>query len=205
MSKQQRRRGMVAAGLAGVAIMVFTATAGASPVRFDNPAGAGHFDWAVPPGDPPVGLSVILSAADQTGVPLEPASFYQNNYATYDQIVGGSVGDVEVGGNPAVFLQALDAGDPIPSGAPWDNAGYANYPGYSYGLPYDVPTYIGVKFDLGSGDQYGWIGVVFASADFTADAFAWGYETEVGVPIAAGVPEPGSLAFGALAVCRRRP
>jgi hypothetical protein len=57
-------------------------------------------------------------------------------------------------------------------------------------LPEGVETYLGVSFDLGAGTQYGWIGVVRNAA--MLDAFAWGYETDPGVPIAAGAWPPCS-------------
>ena len=64
--------------------------------------------------------------------------------------------------------------------------------------------YMGVQFSDVDGDHYGWIGVVrHFPLDF--EAFAWGYETEPGVAIIAGIPAPGTLAtlaFGA-AVTRR--
>lgn len=51
----------------------------------------------------------------------------------------------------------------------------------------DQPRYVGVRFDSGTGIQYGWIGVVRNSTSGLAfDAFAWGYETTPGVPITAG-------------------
>ena len=96
----------------------------------------------------------------------------------------------------------------IPSGFTWNNQRYSQYAGYGPEtlLPEGTPTYLGLRFN-GPNYQYGWIGVVRTSQQL--EAFAWGYETEPGVPIAAGAPEPGSLAllaFGAAGVagCRRR-
>ena len=58
----------------------------------------------------------------------------------------------------------------------------------------------------GAGWHYGWIGVIRNAGNL--QAFAWGYESDLNTPIAAGVPEPGTLAmlaFGAaLALGRRR-
>ena len=199
MSKHEKnvgRSGMVAAGLA---IMVFATTAGASPIRFDNPAPGepGYFDWFGAGIGDTRALDITVPAGDQTGIPGVGA-FEQQNQPTYTWVTGYI--DERVQATPDPFLIGVDAGEPIPiSGFGWFSGAFVNYPGYSSPFPYDVPTYAAVSIDLGSGDQYGWIGVVFSSADFSLDAFAWGYETEPGVPIPAGIPEPGSLALLALA------
>jgi len=195
------------AALAAIVAVAVGTAAEASPIRFDNPPGAGHYEWFGGGPDEPIGLNITLSASDQTGEPLEPGAFHQTNNPDHTFISGGYDGEVEKGGPSDYFLVGLDAGVLIPSGLPWGSGGYTNYPGFDSPLPYDEPTYLGVRFDLGSSWQYAWIGVVFSSADYTVDAFAWGYETEVGVPIAAGAPEPGSLAllaFGAVAATARR-
>jgi len=207
MKHDKQRRTPMLLGLAALA-MVVTATPGyAAPVRFDNPE-AGHFEWF---GGEPEGfvLNVTLPASSQPGTLYDPGAFLQDNGADWTQVAGGTGGDLQVGGTPAVFLVGVNAGEPIPSGFAWDPMGYTNYPGYEdqTQLVYDEPTYLGVRFDPGDGTHYGWIGVVWASADLTLDAFAWGYETEVGVPIEAGIPEPGSLvmlAVGAAALASRR-
>jgi MYXO-CTERM domain-containing protein len=49
-------------------------------------------------------------------------------------------------------------------------------------------SYIGVRLTLADGIHYGWIG-----------GNGWGYETESGVAVAAGAPEPSFLALPALA------
>jgi hypothetical protein len=64
---------------------------------------------------------------------------------------------------------------------------------------------MGVRFNDVDGYHYGWISVVRNGLDL--DAFAWGYETEPGVPIIAGIPAPGTLAalaFGAVVTRRAR-
>jgi hypothetical protein len=69
---------------------------------------------------------------------------------------------------------------------------------------------MGVRFIDMDGYHYGWISVVRHGNDFLQldfDAFAWGYETEPGVPIIAGIPAPGTLAalaFGAVVTRRKR-
>lgn len=79
----------------------------------------------------------------------------------------------------------------------------------------DQIRYIGVRFNLGGGDLYGWIALRINSSDLlTGDVLGWAYE-DTGAAIAAGattgapVPEPSSLtllAAGAagLAALRRR-
>jgi hypothetical protein len=66
--------------------------------------------------------------------------------------------------------------------------------------------YLGVQFSDVDGAHYGWVSVYsYFYIDLNLHAFAWGYETEPGVPIVAGIPAPGTLAalaFGA-AVTRR--
>ena len=66
-------------------------------------------------------------------------------------------------------------------------------------------AYMGVRFSGVDGWHYGWIGVTYSAHAFSA--FAWGYETAPGVPIAAGAPAPGTvaaLAFGAAAISSRK-
>ncbi len=198
MNKQQRRRGMVAAGLAGVAIMVFTAAAGASPIRFDNPSGEGHFEWFGGSQNDPIGLDVTLPADEQTGAWGDGIlSFGQmNNPPTTGHVAAyWNTSGLQVGGDGDYALIGVDAGDPIPSGSAWKGNGEIYYEGYGSQLPEGVPTYLGVYFPVDDGTHYGWIGVVRQNT-LELDAFAWGYETEAGVPIAAGaVPEPGTLSL----------
>jgi hypothetical protein len=63
--------------------------------------------------------------------------------------------------------------------------------------------YLGLKMDLNNISQfnYGWIGVrITNEADATGEVVGWGYETQPGVPIGAGVvPEPSSLIIGLMA------
>ena len=91
------------------------------------------------------------------------------------------------------------------SGLPRATLGCVYFEGGYTNLPEGVEPYLGIRFDLGGGYQHSWLGVVHTGPEL--DAFAWGYETEVGVPIPAGVPEPGTLAalaVGAAALLGRR-
>ena len=201
-----------AMALAAAAAIAGGTQAYASPVRFENPAGAGHFDWAQDGGT--VVLDVTDPAAAQPGLAALPSAFEQVSFSAYyyDRIgaasfLNNAVTGVQVGGYGNYFVVGGASGDPIPSGSAWASYGFAYLPYYGgTALSEGLATYLGVRFDLGAGFQYGWIGVV--RTGFELDAFAWGYETDAGVPIAAGaVPEPSSLAllaFGAGAVTTRR-
>jgi hypothetical protein len=195
---------------AGAAIATGT-QAYAEPIRFENPVGAGHFDWAAGVFADAKWLDVTLDADSQpAGIGPgadTPASFWHHP-ASYGGVFNGG------GGAPNVLrdgyaLVGLGAGELVaPTGGQyWDRYGFVEYAGSGPLIPEGQPSYLGVRFDVGAGDQYGWIGVVRDGLEL--DAFAWGYETEPGEPIAAGIPEPGTLAalaFGAafVSLARRR-
>lgn len=188
--------------LAASAAIAAGTQAYAEPVRFDNPASGetGHFDWSGSPGDSTRWLDLTLPAESQPGEPELLTSLRQTIEAGGNSYVrgasGGAGASVEVGGFYDYFLTAVEGGEVIPSGAPWDFVGTTYYPGYGSELPEGQAVYLGVRFDLGGGNQYGWVGVVRTGIEL--DAFAWAYETEPGVPIEAGIPEPGTLAALAL-------
>ncbi len=208
-SRKSSSRRAVQALAAGAAIAAGT-QAYADPIRFDNLPGAEHFDWVpADPGDQTRWLDVAVAASEQPGSGADPAAFRQHfgTSGVGGQVQGGGtgMGAVQIGGPYGVFLLGVDSGELIPSGLPWGGEGYVYYPGFGSQLPEGVATYLGARFDAGAGNQYAWIGVV-RTGDFV-DAFAWGYETDPGVPIAAGAPEPGTLAllaFGACAAASRR-
>lgn len=180
----------------------------AVPVRFDNPPGAGHFDWTPPDPVTDVELDVRLPASSQPGLGSSPSDFGQHVDDTRGQVIGRQPGaELQLGGLYDLFLVGVDELDLIPSGFAWDYTGYTYYSGFGSELPEGQHTYLGLRFDVGNGIQYGWIEVVRTGMEL--DAFAWGYETDPGVPVAAGAPEPGTLAMlavgvGALAGRRRR-
>ena len=204
--------------MAAVAVVAGGTQAWADPIRYDNPAGPGHFVWYGADSSSPIGLEIISDAASQTGAfhgmgrfgqAFEPA----NGSSTVSGAWPGGLGDgeLEVGGAYGDSLLGVDAGTDIPSGLAWRSTGYIWYPGDPLYLPLGEETYLGVNFQMEDGTHYGWIGVeMFLDETITAywlDAFAWGYETDAGVPIAAGVPEPGTLALlaiGAVGVLSRR-
>ena len=204
---------------AQAALAVALAMAGATSaygavVRFDNPAGPGHFEWAVPVAAPGGFLDIRLSPEDQDqAVPFTEGVFrHLLGGAGPGSVVPGASSGLQTGiGYPASYgLVGVGAGVLVPTNSPdvgWNSvSSWHYYPAYGLYLePEGAPTYLGVRFDLGGGFHYGWIGVVRTGA--LLDVFAWGYETEPGVPIEAGaVPAPGSLAllaFGAAAGAAR--
>jgi len=191
------------AALAAIVAFAVPTQAEASPIRFDNPPGAGHFEW-MPPLDTYNTLDLTLPAGDQPGLEGGPSTLRQDRTSAGGQLTGAV--DVHVGGLSDLFVIGLEFGESIPTGAPWSNSGYIYYEGYDSELPEGETTYLGARLDLGSGYQYGWVEVVREWNGL--HAFAWGYETDPGVPIPAGAPEPGTLAllaFGALAAVGRRP
>ncbi|MCP4246319.1 MAG: PEP-CTERM sorting domain-containing protein [bacterium] len=199
----------MALGLAALAMMVVATNARAAAIRFDNPAhGApGHYEWPTTIGDQTHWLEVTLPATSQPGL-IDSLTGLQQKKASGDSRVQGVFGgaEVELGGMANFFAVGVDAGVLIPSGLAWGQTGYINFAGLeAEGPPEGQPTYIGMRFDPGDGTHYGWVGGVRNGWDF--EAFAWGYETDVGTPIPAGAPEPGALAMlavGAAAVLKRR-
>ena len=197
------------AALAGAVALAAGTSAYAAPVRFDNPAGPGHFNWA----SGAASLDLTLESALQTGGGLGPSNAYHAPSA--NGYVSGRDQGLEVN-HDSIILTSFGSGQLIGGGGGWANYAFVDYSAYGYPgqLPEGQAAYLGVRFDLGQGFQYGWIGVIATNLgggpptnNIALDAFAWGYETEPGVPIAAGAPEPGSLAllaFGAAGACARR-
>lgn len=173
--------------------------------RFENPEGPGHFDWGVEIGaGGPVELDVTRPFDQQGGT---SASSMAQALAppSVNSLTG--LATVEVGGLYDLFATDVAANTMIPSGAPFSNGlqAYVYYNGLGSEIAADTATYLGVRFDLGAGFQYGWIGVTRIGMEL--DAFAWGYSDIANDPIPAGIPEPGSLAMlacGATALLARR-
>jgi hypothetical protein len=205
--KAERRRPIRNGGaaLAAAAAIAAGTSAYADPIRYDNPAGEGHFDWAQ--GEGRFALDFTLEASQQSGDLFVPTSLAHQVYPSLGfGAVDGFNSGAELQFTSVYLLQGLDYGDAIPSGGGWYGVGYTLSPYYGSDLPEGLTRYFGVRFDVGSGWQYGWVGGIRTGLQF--DALAWGYETQPGVPIAAGAPEPGSLALLAMgtvgAMSRRR-
>ncbi len=91
------------------------------------------------------------------------------------------------------------AGEVVVAAASFSNDGL-HFTHYSRFGPffYRDPTYLGVTFQLNDGPHAGWIDILidpgFSKGQFDAHLFGFAYETDAGVPIAAGaVPEPPAL------------
>ncbi len=199
--KKKLRRKHAAQALAAATAIAGGTQAYASPVRYVNPAHGetGHFHWPAPSGIDTSILNVTFPPSDQ---PVDAAGgfrhFIPTGYTDRSRVAGRAGGQMQIDGS-GYFVAGVDSGVLIPSGTAWGSDQYIYYPGYGSELPEGQQTYLGVRFDLGSGSQYGWIGVVRTGIEL--DAFAWGYETEPGVPIGAGaIPEPGTLAMLAVGV-----
>jgi len=214
-ARRSRANAKAAGALAAGAAIAAGTQAYATPVRFDNPAHgeAGHFHWAPLAAPESVWLGMSAPASAQTGwfpsVPYGYMGFVQQYLAPS--------GDVSVFARRGEFvrqqgsrlLEAFAAGQQIgPSSGNWQSTADVRDDGQDAFTP-GVPTYIALRlpleysFDL----RYAWIGVIQDASTHTLETFAWGYETEIGVPVFAGAPEPGSLAllaFGVAAVARRR-
>lgn len=195
----------------GVAIAGGT-TVYADRTRIENPAGPQHFQWytGIPGSD--IWLDVMQPPSNQTALSGGVSSLRHAVQTGVSQLIGSASGsgsstvDIEKGGYYDAFVVGVDAGTLIPSGAQWGGDPLVYYAGFGSALPENVATYVGIRFNLGGGSQYGWIGIVRSGS--ALDAFAWGFESTPGVAIPAGaVPEPGSLAMlacGAVALLARR-
>ena len=68
--------------------------------------------------------------------------------------------------------------------------------------------YLGVRFTLADGLHYGWVEVGVLGLAPTGFVRSYGWETDAGIPIAAGAPEPSRSVFLLLGMtalfCRRR-
>lgn len=190
----------------------------ADAVRFDNDGSFGFIGQALDitlPADLQVGSQTAAEHAIELSSHIDK---YFTTYSLFDRFSAGG-GSVDFWSGPGNGLSV----DPLAAGAiigsdlsdgRWlgtSNFVRVEYPGYYYGeggtfspLTAGIPAYLGLRVDLGYGDgfRYGWMGVVWdpdspQGVGFL-DAFAWGYETEAGAPIGAGVPAPSGIALLAL-------
>lgn len=206
--------------LALAAAIAATSVAYAGPVRYDNDANYSWFysvlDITKSSADQTYG-----GVGDVTGT-----SFYMDYFADFypafsyaHHYLSGNGGSIWSAGFGDRYASPFNAGEligPGMNGGEWNQGSdfefawtaceyyYYNYQyyydctsGYRGLLPPDgSPTYVGARITIDNQFHYGWIGVTNNRGYI--DVFAWGYETEPGVAIAAGVPAPGAL--GVLAV-----
>lgn len=199
-------------------------------VRFENDT---NFDWYFTTLDitRSAASQTFGGVGDVTGtsIYLDYFSDFYPAFTYWHSYTSGNGAELWNSGFSNRYSSGFNAGDQIGpgmSGGAWNQSStlefyfiqgdaYYVYPyGYYYTytegnrglLPTDgSPAYIGVRLTIDSAQHYGWIGLTNSSGFI--DVFAWGYETEAGVGIAAGVPAPGTmglLAVGAAGVfCRR--
>lgn len=190
-----------------------------APVRFDNPDPAAGYTWTAPQWPPEGSLLDITRAADQQGLADAATSFYQivRSWDAPDEswvsfhgpTPGGGYGDVANRDGmsaraPTAFAPGAMIGpaaeytSQLTVGAMWDEDSGNVFRLY---IGDAEPEYAGVRYSLDGGQSYhyGWILVKWNVSDYRFDALAWGYETQSDTPIAAGAPEPASVAILALA------
>lgn len=219
MSQSAKSRG---GELVAAAVVIAGGTSAyAEPVRFENEGN--QFDWLFNTLD-------ITMPSDMQGGPINGSSIHMNYFGdyyptfsyqhTYSDQAGAFVFSSGFNNN---YAAPFESGQII-NGDPGEGAfeqfftfeftftacdyydPYDCYDGNRGILPEGVETYLGVSITLDSNVHYGWVGVVRSGAFL--DVFAWGYETEAGVGIPAGIPSPaalGALAFGAAGGLIRRP
>lgn len=195
----------------------------AGPVRFENTTG---YEWRYSV------LDLTLAAEDQIGgtrydvtgsslyLYFDESDFYPYRYS-FEYELKGDGAELWISGRNR-FANPFDAGQTIGpgmAGGEWDQrstvTGLSAY--YDYNgdhewhreqiglLPDGTPTYIGARLTIDNSLHYGWVGLT--STLGRIDVFAWGYETEAGVPVQAGVPTPGGLgvlALGAVGALSRK-
>ncbi|MFG0258839.1 MAG: hypothetical protein ACF8LK_00690 [Phycisphaerales bacterium JB041] len=216
--------------LALAAAIAATSVAYAGPVRYDNDANYSWFysvlDITKSSADQTYG-----GVGDVTGT-----SFYMDYFADFyptfsynHHYLSGNGGSIWSAGFNNFYAAPHNRGDligPDLGGGAWNQGSnfefawtaceryYYNYQ-YYYGdcysgyrglLPPDgSPTYVGARITIDNQFHYGWIGVTNTRGYI--DVFAWGYETQPGVAVAAGAPTPGALgvlAVGAAGALSRR-
>ena len=183
-----RRRSAMA--LAAATAIAGGTVAYANPVGFENPphGGAGHYEWANDGR-----LDLRLDADSQPGT--EGFSHWAGDspYYSYGAVqASGMPGSVGVRDTPCGWAYLLDGvapGGTIDGAVNWNNWGYTEYVYSRYYdcqslIPEGVESYLAIRFDPGDGFHYGWVGVVRTGPGL--EAFAWGYEDQAGVSIAAG-------------------
>lgn len=188
----------------------------ASPMRFQNPAGPGHFSWQPQSSGASIVLKITASPSAQSAALTEPATFRQAWSGVSNVVINASnatsnaVQGMPVPSNAFRTAAGGIVNEVVPYLSPAsfvftayihrDNA-VAGDPEFCF--PAGERRFLGVQFNPGDGIHYGWIGVV-RTGNFL-DPFAWAYESMPNTPIT--VPEPSALLLlgvGGLIAARRR-
>ncbi len=205
-NKRTRQQTLNKAGtkaLAAAGVIAAGTQAYADPIRFENPGN--QWDWELGPlfggSMPQQFLDITLDAGSQGDTYLGYSNFKQVLY------YGGSNYTTSIYSYAGIFSTnahaiGVDGGTIIGGGGTF--TGLTNILSTYYGqettyIPEGVQTYLGAQIQIDYQTHYGWIGVV--RTEGRLDTFAWGYESEPGVSVPAGAPEPGSLALLALGFC----
>ncbi len=200
----RKRRKRVTEALAAASVIAAGTQAYAAPVRFDNPPHGepGHFHWLSAGPFTAHYLDITRPAAEQPGGLFENLSFAHTTYALGGQVYSYPyfyLGGLQATGVYACCSQLLgfNAGDviPNPSGECYFGSdpfcfsprGVLDYGGFDF--PEGVAVYLGTRAggnycSFYGTCQYGWIGVVRTGEEL--EAFAWGYESDLEVPVCAG-------------------
>ncbi|VAX42558.1 hypothetical protein MNBD_PLANCTO03-1685 [hydrothermal vent metagenome] len=195
----------------------------ADPVRFDNTSGFGWYYTT---------LDLTLSAEDQvyggpgdvtgTSIYLDYFSDYYPAFSYTTSYTRGQGAEIWNSGWNNNYAAPFNSGDPIGPGmvdGSFHDGSVLEFAWWSYDyysgehdsgfrglLPPDgSDTYMGIRLTIDNQLHYGWIGA--RNNGGYISVFAWGYETEAGVAIAAGVPAPstlGLLAVGAVGALGRK-
>jgi len=158
-------------------------------------------------------LNVLTGAATTS----QPGDFYGSSAAAWINIDFAGV-DVVNGDGLFPLIQAPDQVVNLAYNAPVDSSGtFAAGPSASTThlgtgpgqFQASVPGFIGFRMNpSGSGDQYGWLQVSLNDDPSGGVIHSYAYESDIGVPIGAGVPEPGTaaniLVAAASLILRRR-
>jgi hypothetical protein len=189
------------------AVLLAAASRSSAAIVHSGPAGI-----VVPWTFTGVYLNVLTGATSLS----EPPDFYGSPTAAWVNVAFGGV-DVVSGNGLAPAVQGGDQVVNIPFNTPVDaallfptgpNASTTHLGPAPQQFQAGVPGLIGFRMNpTGSGDQFGWLRVTLRDDGSAGTIHDYAYETVVGLPIPAGVPEPGMvtvLVMGGGALLARR-
>ena len=159
---------------------------------------------------PPVPFDVDGDGGDDLSLRNDASSVFAASFNS-NQIIGMRE---FVGFSGAAIAAGEFIGSAPPTGTEWAdtevelNACSTGTPACSGNFIGGI-AYLGIEFDIAGATHYGWLEIESSSLGSRAWIHRWAYETEPGVGLIAGIPEPGvpSLLLvggGVLACVRRR-